>query len=69
MLMRLADFKLVDRTQGSLTWKIVERMQKTIESIPNNSMNYFSSTIMQNQNNSLVIDMNIPKREIVINSY
>ena len=67
--MRLAEFKLIDKTQGRLTWKIVERMQKTLESIPNNSMKYFSSTIANNHNRSVVIDMNIPKREIVINSY
>lgn len=68
-IMRLAEFKLIDRTEGALTWKIVERMQRTLESIPKNSMNYFSSTIAQNQNNSIVIDMNIPKREITINSF
>lgn len=67
--MRLAEFKLIDKTQGRLTWKIVERMQKTLESIPNKSMKYFSSTIANNQNRSVVIDMNIPKREIVVNSY
>ncbi|NVM29333.1 MAG: hypothetical protein HWN65_10880 [Candidatus Helarchaeota archaeon] len=67
--MRLAEFKLIDKTQGSLTWKIIERMQKTLESIPKNTMNYFSSTIARNQSNSIVIDMNIPKREITINSF
>ncbi|MFX1293827.1 MAG: hypothetical protein ACFFD2_03055 [Promethearchaeota archaeon] len=65
--MRLADFKLIDHTHGILSWKIIERIQKTLESIPKNSIKYFSSTIKQNRNLSIVVDMDIPKREITIN--
>ncbi len=66
--MRLAEFKLIDKTRGALTWKIIERMQNTLESISNkNSMNYFSSIIARNQTNLITIDMNIAKREITIN--
>lgn len=65
--MHLAEFKLLDRTQGALTWKIVERIQKTLESMPQNSMKYFSSTIARNSDHSIVIDMNIPEREITVN--
>ena len=67
MVMKLAEFKLIDYTQGVLTWKLIERIQKTLQSIPQNSLNYFSSTIAQNQSNAVVIDMNLPKREITIN--
>lgn len=67
--MRLAEFKLIDKTKGRLTWQIVERMQKTLESIPNNSMKFFSSVIAHNQNGTIIIDMDVPKREIVLNSY
>ncbi|MHA1266414.1 MAG: hypothetical protein ACTSRS_14365 [Candidatus Helarchaeota archaeon] len=65
--MRLADFKLIDKTQGALTWKIVERIQKTLEGLPKNSMHYFSSTIAHNPGHTIVVDMNILNREIVIN--
>ena len=67
--MRLAEFKLIDRTEGALTWKLVERMQRTLESVPKNSMNYFSSIIAKNQNNSIMIDINVPKREIIVNTF
>ncbi len=65
--MRLAEFKLVDYTQGALTWRIVERIQRTIETMPGNSIKYFSSTIVQKPDYSIVVDMNIPNREITIN--
>jgi hypothetical protein len=67
--MKLAEFKLIDKTEGALTWRIVERIQRIVEEMPKNSMNYFSSTVSQNHTNSIVIDMNIPKREIAINKF
>ncbi|MHA1652197.1 MAG: hypothetical protein ACTSYB_18600 [Candidatus Helarchaeota archaeon] len=65
--MRLAEFKLVDQTNGRLTWKIIERIQRTLEAMPKNSIKYFSSTIAQSQNSAIVVNMNIPEREIKIN--
>ena len=66
-MMRLAEFKLVDYTKGALTWKIIERVQRTLETVPKNSISHFSSTIAQNCNGSIVVDMNIAQREITIN--
>ena len=66
-MMKLAEFKLIDRTQGALTWKIVERIQKTVEEFPDNQMKYFSSMVAKNQGQSVVIDMNVPNREITVN--
>ena len=65
--MRLAEFKLKDYTEGALTWKIVERIQQTLDTIPKNSMKYFSSTIAKSQGNSIVIDVNVPNQELSIN--
>jgi len=64
--MRLAEFRLIDKTKGALTWSIIERIQRVIEEMPKNSMNYFSSTIAQNKTKSIVIDMNISNRELII---
>lgn len=64
--MRLAEFKLIDKTGGALTWRIVERIQRVIEGMPKNSMNYFSSTVAQTKANSIVVDMDIPHKELVI---
>jgi hypothetical protein len=65
--MRLAEFKLIDKTQGALTWKIVERIQDTLDGLGRNSMQYFSSMISRNAANKIIVDMNIPQREITIN--
>jgi hypothetical protein len=67
--MRLADFKLIDKTEGALTWRIVERIQRIVEEMPKSSMSYFSSTVSQNRTNAIVIDMDISKREISINKF
>ena len=65
--MRLAEFKLIDKTGGALTWRIVERIQKMVEQMPKNSMNYFSSTVAQTKSNSIVVDLDIQNRELTIN--
>ena len=67
--MKMAEFKLIDHTNGALTWRIVDRIQKTLQDMPKNTLHYFSSTVAQNQGNAIVIDMNVPKREIIISQY
>ncbi|MDD1776715.1 MAG: hypothetical protein LUQ65_00995 [Candidatus Helarchaeota archaeon] len=67
--MRLADFKLIDKTEGALTWRIVERIQKVVEEMPKNPMNYFSSIVSQSRTNSIVIDLDVVKKEISINKF
>ena len=67
--MRLADFKLIDKTEGALTWHIVERIQRLVEEMPKNPMNYFSSTVSQNRTSAIVVDLDVPKREILINKF
>jgi hypothetical protein len=66
-IMRLADFKLIDRTQGALTWKIVERIQRLVEDTQNNQVRYFSSIVAHTQQNSIIVDMNLQNKEIIIN--
>ncbi|HUY00921.1 MAG TPA: hypothetical protein VMV49_15270 [Candidatus Deferrimicrobium sp.] len=65
--MRLADFKFIDRTQGALTWRIVERIQRLVEETQENQIRSFSSMIAHNQYNSISVDMNLRNREIIVN--
>ena len=66
-MMRLAEFKLIDQTKGALTWRVIERIQRTLEALPKNSMNYFSSTVAQNHVNSITVDMDLQNKEITVN--
>ncbi|MHA1357356.1 MAG: hypothetical protein ACTSQI_02930 [Candidatus Helarchaeota archaeon] len=65
--MRLAEFKLNDQTKGALTWKVIERIQRTLNALPKNSMKYFSSTVARNQTTSVIVDMDLQNKEITIN--
>jgi len=65
--MRLAEFKLIDKTGGALNWKIVERIQQMVEQMPKNSMNYLSSTVAQTKFSAIVVDLDIKNRELTIN--
>lgn len=64
--MRLPEFKLIDKTSGALTWSIIERLQRMVEELPKNSIKYLSSTVAQSKNSSIVIDMDISKKELII---